>query len=399
MNINFLNYEDFKTFFDPDKLQYDKAKTISKYIKQHWIVSNGDHYRVNENIIYEKIYDNTPERSLCAFILKYLSNSFTNLSDIERECLKAKYKKWNTTMKCSYIYNMITLLIDNQTKNNIFYHDPHTIHFKNGYMCLNTGKFNKRILGEHYITCYCPYDYTPSTEKNRTIINNIINKILDDKIERDFMMTIYGASMDRTFKPEMTLFQIGKGSAGKSTLMNMLNLTFGEKYYGEFSASIFQKNPGSDRFKQLNDILDKDLRYMVVNELDGKTLDESFFKSISDRTLVTMRLYRDGKIIIQIPFLMMTANVMPTIKIDSGTTRRILSYYFRNIFTEEENIEEMKNTKKYKNVYKKDKDVLSCMSNNAFKCAFFDILLKYCLEYKKKWSKIEYFRLLQKNKG
>ena len=81
---------------------------------------------------------------------------------------------------------------------------------------------------------------------------------------------------------------------------------------------------------------------------------------------------------------------LPCIKMDTGTERRIVTFYFKNVFVSEDQIPEFQKKNMYDNVYLKDDSVIPNFNKNeSLKCAFFDILLKNCTAYKESGRKIK----------
>ena len=103
---------------------------------------------------------------------------------------------------------------------------------------------------------------------------------------------------------------------------------------------------GSSIDKVLNQYkLDPQILLSWINEPDDKKMNGSTFKVWVDGNLQSTMLYKDG----QFNFkhhsrCITTANTMPNIIIETGTTRRLLCYTHRSKFTSDKNeVDESKN--------------------------------------------------------
>jgi hypothetical protein len=101
------------------------------------------------------------------------------------------------------------------------------------------------------------------------------------------------------------------------------------------------------------------------------------FKVWVDGNLQSTLLYKDG----QYNFkhhsrCITTANTMPQIIVESGTTRRIVSYTHQSSFIENEKLVD-----KSKNIYLLDKHIINNMRDMNLFEAWFDILVEYCFNW------------------
>jgi hypothetical protein len=104
-------------------------------------------------------------------------------------------------------------------------------------------------------------------------------------------------------------------------------------------------------------------------------MDDSLFKAFCDGKAQTTVLYQDGSNSIELKSkAIITANTIPNIKIDTGTTRRILSYTHKSNF-----VDDVKDVDESQHKYLKDKELLNKLKEQpALLNAWFDILASYC---------------------
>jgi hypothetical protein len=109
--------------------------------------------------------------------------------------------------------------------------------------------------------------------------------------------------------------------------------------------------------------------------MEDKKMDDSLFKAFCDGKAQTTVLYQDGSNSIELKSkAIITANTMPNIKIDTGTTRRILSYTHKSNF-----VDDVKDVDESQHKYLKDKELLNKLKEQpALLNAWFDILASYC---------------------
>jgi hypothetical protein len=110
------------------------------------------------------------------------------------------------------------------------------------------------------------------------------------------------------------------------------------------------------------------------------SMDSDEFKKFCNGSTQVTRLYHDNIVDLKLRcFLVMMGNDLFSVKIDSGTTRRI------NVLkTQAEFVDNEKDVNVKKNIFKKNEDLMTNIKSNInYKLAFVDIMLKYCLNWVK----------------
>lgn len=142
------------------------------------------------------------------------------------------------------------------------------------------------------------------------------------------------------------------GSSGKSTILELTQLVI-QCYFKELKYDTFAL--GNTKLDKILNTYDKEpyIRISWVNEMKDTKIDDSIFKEFCDGKCQTTKLFKDGQYNFPHSSLcVVTANTMPSIKIDSGTSRRLIGYTHKSIFVS-------KNDKKFKinpqeHIYEKD---------------------------------------------
>ena len=181
------------------------------------------------------------------------------------------------------------------------------------------------------------------------------------------------------------LFLLGLGSSGKSNLMKITQAAI-ECYFKEIAGNIFTKG-NRELSKLLNTYsIEPYIRVSWINEPSDTKMDGPVFKRFCVGDNQTVRLYSDGCFTFKHhSCITATANTMPQIIIDSGTSRRIKSYTHKSKFTnnKDEVNEEL-------HVYAEDKDILdNTIKKQKLQLPWFHILAEYAKQWLKDKS-IEY---------
>ena len=179
------------------------------------------------------------------------------------------------------------------------------------------------------------------------------------------------ATVDQT-----ALFLLGLGSSGKSFILSLTKKVM-ECYFLELQGDTFAtKNKKIDKI--LNSYKnDPQYLYSWVNEPEDKRMNGALFKVWVDGKLQSTMLYKDGQFNFEHHSVCITtANTMPQIIVEKGTTRRIVSYTHNSVFTEDESIVD-----KSKNVYMLNKFIIDELESKGLLNAWFDILVEYCCKW------------------
>ena len=124
-------------------------------------------------------------------------------------------------------------------KTMIFTPNKNEIHFKNGYLNLFDGTFNKRIINKHFVKDYINRNYIkPESEKVEKVLE-IFRKIYPKEEDLETVLLILGSALtgNATINQKIC-FLLGLGSAGKSTILKITNLAI-DCYFFKLDSSAF----------------------------------------------------------------------------------------------------------------------------------------------------------------
>jgi hypothetical protein len=369
-------FEKLLSFEDINKMMfagnpYIEAQYIAEYLKDICVLKNDQLYVKQQNDTYN-IAKNI-ENELLVLVSKLLIESERNLDKSTRDRLriehsKAYYSLQSNTHTKGYIPQLRAFL---QNDDIVFDYTPAEIHFNNGYIDILKNKFHPKRTDKHYITKYIKRDYQPSTEEQRKSYMDIINKIYPEKNDRDLILTLISTGLSwKAPTLQQSLFLVGVGSSGKSTILKHLQDSLTECYFAELKHDAFSNETKMD--KVLNTFHGNPYLYSWINEMDAKRCDTSVYKSFCDGVINTTKLYTDGSHNLKhFALAIATSNELPNMQQDTGTKRRIIGYEHKSKFVDDEKAVNSK-----ENIYLKDKHMDDKIP--MFYNAIIDIYTKYC---------------------
>ena len=354
----------------------EKASVISAILKDHCIISNGILYEVTSNITY-KVTKSEIKMKLYKMATLLIQESYNQLDQQTKKLLNLEYSKQIASIFSNASVEKFYPQLYSELENNEVKFDDYLceIHFNNGFMDLKTSEFKQRVLHQHYITEYIRRDYIKSSKSQQKEILKPFSKIYPKHEDLECILLVLASCLSGKANIDQdTLFLLGKGSSGKSFTLELTKACI-EMYVKELKADTFT-NSNAKADKILN-TFNKSPYVLIawINEMEDKKMDDSLFKAFCDGKAQTTVLYQDGSNSIELKSkAIITANTMPNIKIDTGTTRRILSYTHKSNF-----VDDVKDVDESQHKYLKDKELLNKLKEQpALLNAWFDILASYC---------------------
>jgi hypothetical protein len=322
---HFLSFDDIELLII-SCMPNEKAKLISSKLLNYLLINNGMFYRFDDqSILYIK--ENNDNDYIITLITLFIEQSFKHLSNEQKELLQLKFKKsYDKIFTNSDVNKYLPQLLSYLTNNKINFSDPHLteIHFINGFFNYKTGSFEKRVIGKHFINVYINRDYSISDKVDIDRVMVDITKIYPREDDRNYLLMTYAIAFTGQSCSEQTiLFLTGLGSTGKSTVLEICKKSF-QDYVFTLPKNTFSK--GNTKIdKILNTYISRpSIRLSHINEPDDTKIDDCLYKDFTDGNCQTTTLYQDGSNDFKhYSKLCMTANTIPNIKIDTGTTRRM----------------------------------------------------------------------------
>jgi hypothetical protein len=237
----------------------EKAAVIHSHFKNRIIIKNEQIYTYDDALNVYTV-DRFKEKSLIIRMSVLIDTSYKSLTSEEREELKEGHEKtypkiFKNDDISTYSPQLMELLSD---KNIAFDTYKCQVHFKNGYYDLNDNAFKQREHGKHFITRYIDRNYTKSNRIDREKVKSILSKIITNKDDLKTILLTFGSALSGlSIEDQDILILIGKGSAGKSTMLIMT----------KYAMPVYFKELKDDAFAKSNTKIDKIINSYVEEPL------------------------------------------------------------------------------------------------------------------------------------
>jgi len=201
-------------------------------------------------------------------------------------------------------------------------------------------------------------NYIPYDAKNPIIkeIYDFFDKIFPNKELRNYFLRVLSSCLEGTNREQCMYIWEGVGGNGKSKIVELLRLTFGDYQTSLQSTVLTRKKPQSGAANP-DIIAIKNKRCIYLQEPDYKEpLNTSIMKQFSGEDMIEARgLYKDQEKFKVTGKLHMMCNSKPIIEtMDRGTWRRIRVIPFVSKFVEPDSPELLSNKK---NIFLRDNDL------------------------------------------
>jgi P4 family phage/plasmid primase-like protien len=183
-------------------------------------------------------------------------------------------------------------------------------------------------------------DYIPYSELNKeqleqlAFVQDFFAKIFPDPELRIYVQRLLASCLEGTNREQCYYTFIGEGSNGKSVLINLCEITFGDYFTSLQTTVLTRKRPESGSANP-EIIVIKNKRFISMQEPDEKEpINTSRMKQFSGEDLIEARgLYQDQQKFRATGKLFMMTNKLPPINsMDYGTWRRVRAVPFKSKF-------------------------------------------------------------------
>ena len=274
------------------KIAYHYYENIFRYGEdENWYIFNNHKWKcIGKKNMELRDFSQQKLKELYSELLKYYKENECNKQKIKT--LKQTIKSFdNTNLKNNILTELIEIFTINKNSERNFTKKldskNHLIGFNNGVYDLNTFEFREGKFDD-FITMSVGYDY----DDKHTIKHDNLIKFLEDiqpnKEERDYMMTYLSIGL---IGNQLELFTIltGCGRNGKSKLVELLKITFGD-YFGSVQSQLFTR-PRPDANSPdpgLLSLMKK--KFVIASEPEKNSkLNSGFIKFITGRDSTTLR--------------------------------------------------------------------------------------------------------------
>lgn len=354
--------------------QYDIAKVI--YYLNNMKYNYDNDWYVFENHIWQKSDK----------IREYISDDLIYYYEKIIEYFE-KEDGWNSKIKIKKIKNLINSLKRRSFKNDILVElveiynincsqftekldtNPYLIGFTNGVYDLDSMIFRKG-RPDDYISQTTGYDYVDSYSDQKDNVINFLEDILPNKNDRDYLMMFISMALTGFNPYETFTIFTGNGRNGKSKLMELIRITFGD-YYGSAGSKLLTKR---NQVAYCLNIIKKHI--VMIPEIEKKNkLNTGFIKFITGHDEIELRSYNNKDKIVKFRpgfITILVCNNIPEIdEIDNSFAKCLTVINFETEFVE---------TPTKKNEKKIDNDL--SLKISKWKNDFMLILIEYYKMYR-----------------
>ena len=181
-------------------------------------------------------------------------------------------------------------------------------------------------------------EFTAEQKEQLAFIKDFFVKIFPDPELRTYVQRLLASCLEGTNREQCYYTFIGEGSNGKSVLINLCEITFGDYFTTLQTTVLTRKRPESGSANP-EIIVIKNKRFISMQEPDEKEpINTSRMKQFSGEDLIEARgLYQDQQKFRATGKLFMMTNKLPPINsMDYGTWRRVRAVPFKSKFVSED---------------------------------------------------------------
>ena len=181
-------------------------------------------------------------------------------------------------------------------------------------------------------------EFTAEQREQLAFIKDFFVKIFPDPELRTYVQRLLASCLEGTNREQCYYTFIGEGSNGKSVLINLCEITFGDYFTTLQTTVLTRKRPESGSANP-EIIVIKNKRFISMQEPDEKEpINTSRMKQFSGEDLIEARgLYQDQQKFRATGKLFMMTNKLPPINsMDYGTWRRVRAVPFKSKFVSQD---------------------------------------------------------------
>lgn len=198
--------------------------------------------------------------------------------------------------------------------------------------------------------CYHPFsdkmgvtfllDYEYKVRDSCPLWKSFLDSILDKSQQKLLQMFLGLGMVDRksmSSKVENSLWLVGPGGTGKSTIMNVVRYVYGDECISGISLGSLLSGGGENRARFLALAAGKVFNYCGEVQMSDMTRCEDAFKSLcSGEPQPIRRIGGNVEMCYDIPYLIFNMNTKPRSNIDTALQRRLLFITFKTVIREED---------------------------------------------------------------
>jgi P4 family phage/plasmid primase-like protien len=254
--------------------------------------------------------------------------------DIKQKALSAAFKKISSSGFLKGVTAFLPGLYYRQGIEREFNEKRHLFAFTNGVLDMNTFQF-RDTQPDDYITVTCGYDYRAPEGVEKAKVREFLGKIWPNQAVLEYNLRAIGKALTGNNVEQIMHIFTGKGANGKSCLMDLCKMVFGD-YYQTFSVTYLTKeHDGKD--KPLPELAAaRYARILVTSEPDDRDRFQiNLLKNITGNEEVSFRgMYAKlpVKYVPQFKLWILTNDMPRLSKYDQAIERRMRCVHFPTRF-------------------------------------------------------------------
>lgn len=335
-----------------------------------WVVSGSCYLRLSREFLYEAIPRVRRDEEMDFCMVKYLAMCNQLKMSGFKECVLKEAGK--------IFHDHDKKFIENLDEN------PNLMGFENGVLDFTDPKniIHRDALPSDYLSFNTGINYEAFSGGN--LIVKILKEIFVDEKLYDYNLKVMASCLVGKGDEKFHIWS-GVGSNGKSTLVNLIEKTFGEYACG-VPISLFTRARASSNNASPEVIRTKGKRFVHMQEPEhGDKLNVGLLKEITGGDKIVARELYKNSVEFKPQFkIFMLCNDMPVISAtDNGTWRRVRVSKFKSEFIEPEKFVkavELRGDEGSEYLFKKDTALLGAENLSVLRAEFAGLLVVY---YKK----------------
>jgi phage/plasmid-associated DNA primase len=282
--------------------------------------------------------------------------------------VQAKLTKMSFMQECAGHFDTLAMAKTDEDMEWDTNHD--TFYFKNAVFDLRTGKQTQPDKS-HHVTITTGFDYIQPSEEQIAKINDLFEKALPLKGERELYMHLLASGLIGRQLAYINIIN-GSGGNGKSAVHGLMRALCGD-YCKELNTATLCNIHKDERNNDLNQINNK--RFVIAAEPEDKAcLQIGILKNITGNPKINARAnYSTNTVVNVTATLFIECNKKPKLdgRMDEAVLRRALDVPFRSTFKDDPDQHHGDH------IFKKDLSFVAPEFTTEHRCALFHVLLPY----------------------
>lgn len=269
---------------------------------------------------------------------RYVGTHWANVEKhmVERFLIQASeaigypVKKASTLNFRKQLLELFTLSTSGEIKT-----DNSAFNLQNGILVFDDSSEEVKFIEHDPARMFCyvlDYDYNPKAKAPE--FEKFINRVMPRKADQDLFFECIAGSFIHKLKLEYTLFLVGGGETGKSTLLNVVESLFGDACSSFSMRALTSKSDGDRAAREAYKIYNKSI---ALSRDDTGMSESTLWRKIASREPISVKtLYSNEFETTNYARLVLAVNEKPIIEASHAAQRRVIAIEMNERITEKE---------------------------------------------------------------